>query len=104
MLSVSLPITVSDNHNLGDNLDKMHWVKTYIQVSRQKNYPIFASTINNEVFIKPFKKILNTEFEDLFGFKMECSDYNPNKIVWVKNASLRYDTIYNDDNTTYSSL
>ena len=35
---------------------------------------------------------------------MECSDYNPNKIDRVKNASLRYDTIYNDDNTTYSSL
>ena len=85
MINVSFPLRVSDNHHIENN-NKLSWIKCYIAVSN-KTYPIFACEISEQVYVKPFKKFKNAEFEDLFGFKMECSDYDPNKIVWIKNAT-----------------
>ncbi len=87
MLNAHLPLSVSDNHFIEDT-NKLSWIKCDIPVSKYKTYPIFACEIDEQVYIKPFQKIKNAEFEDLFGFKMDCSDYNPNKIVLVKNATI----------------
>jgi hypothetical protein len=86
MINVSFPLRVSDNHHIGNN-NKLSWIKCHIAVSNNKTYPIFACEISEQVYVKPFQKFKNAEFEELFGFKMDCSDYDPNKIVWIKNAT-----------------
>ena len=88
MIHINRPFIVSDNHNINDENNKLPWLEASIQVSNQKNYNVYACEINKQVYIKPIKQIFNDEFESLFGFNMKCSDYNPDKIVWIKNATL----------------
>ena len=84
MIQINRPFAVSDDHTINDEHNKLPWLEVSIQVSNQKNYPVYACEINKQVYIKPVKQIFNDEFESLFGFNMKCSDFNPIKSYGLK--------------------
>ena len=87
-IKVEKPYKVSDLHSISASDSSIEWKLFNIPVGNFKSYEVYACEVNSEVYIKPSKIYLNREFEELFNFGLCCSNYDENKVVWVKNASL----------------
>lgn len=85
---VKRPYKVSDLHSISASDSSIEWKLFNIPVGNFKSYEVYACEVNSEVYIKPSKIYFNREFEELFNFGFCCSNYDENKVVWVKNASL----------------
>ncbi len=86
-INVTLPWKLNDTHNISSSDDSIDW-KLYEIFVNKKIYEVFACDIDSQIYIKPFKKYENSEFEQLFDFGFNCRKYDENKIVWVKNSKL----------------
>ena len=69
----------------------LNWVEgtlyTY-DITQQKIYDIYMLKLtDNATLIKPAKQYFCTHFEHIFGFEYECSDYNPEKIIYLYKRS-----------------
>ena len=88
IIKVNLPYKVSDIHNIDAQDNSIEWELFNISVGNFKSYEVYACKVNSEVYIKPSKIYFNREFEELFNFGFCCSNYNENKVVWIKNADI----------------
>jgi len=50
-----------------------------------KKYKIYFHKTDNKIFLKPFQKYYEYEFEYIFNFHPpSCQDYDKNRIVFIK--------------------
>tara|TARA_B100001142_G_C14343273_1_gene658843 strand:- start:789 stop:1106 length:318 start_codon:yes stop_codon:yes gene_type:complete len=49
-----------------------------------ERYNIYVLLDNTTIYMKPSQPYYSKEFEDLFGFSIECSDYDSDKVIMVK--------------------
>ena len=54
------------------------------------NFKVYYQIIDNIVYLKPFLPVKTSEFEMLFGFEVDCSNYDENKIIYISNPSNYY--------------
>lgn len=48
------------------------------------SFTIGSKTYGSNAYLcKPIRKIMKSEFENLFGFRSNCSDYRPDKYIYV---------------------
>ena len=63
------------------------WNKGYIHLSdigKLKEYKIYITYHNNlDIIIRPREKYKDALFEQLFGFKSLCSNYDTTKIIGI---------------------
>ena len=95
---VNRPYKVSDNHNISSEDSSIEWKIINIPVNPFKSFEVYACEINSEVYIKPSRIYANREFEEIFDFEFSSTNYDENKVVWVKNAKLpKYSSTMNDE-------
>ena len=49
--------------------------------TNKKKYKIYFIEQNNQIYVKPFQPYHEYEFEYIFGFDSNCTNYNENVIV-----------------------
>ena len=69
-----------------ENPTNVEWKEINVQLSYITIYKVYYTEYNKKKLIKPFTKILQSEFEDLFAFNCQCRDYDPNRIIDITNA------------------
>lgn len=83
---VTLPYVVCDIYTqLPSNIT---WMLSTLPCGK-KDYDVYACEVDSKVYIKPYKKYNQYEFETLFNFECNCGNYDENKVVWVKDAKLK---------------
>ena len=83
-----MEIYVKDYSNVWEDVDKFNWKvgKCYVKLkneSKPKKYKVYFDIFNNKIFMKPYLKYCEFEFEHLFHFKLSCQDYNQNRIIFI---------------------
>ena len=54
------------------------------------NFKVYYQIIDNIVYLKPFLPVKTSEFEILFRFGVDCSNYDEDRIIYVSNPSDYY--------------
>ena len=77
-----------------DDVSKFKWDSDYSYISiydsgRIIYFKVIIAKFEDQekrdiLFIKPFEKYENFTFQEIFGFKGRCSDYNENKVVGLR--------------------
>lgn len=49
-----------------------------------ERYKIYVLLDDTTIYMKPSQPYYSKEFEDLFGFSIECSEYDSDKVIMVK--------------------
>lgn len=47
-------------------------------------YNVYVLLDNTTIYMKPSQPYFSSEFERLFGFSIQCSDYDSEKVIMVK--------------------
>ena len=66
--------------NSSKPIDTKDWKSCSVSISSH-TYDVLYVEINNKIFFKPIKPYKSWEFENFFGFKHQCSDFDNNRIV-----------------------
>ena len=83
---IYLPYSVKDStYN-----NNMKWL--LFEISKQgfssNNYLIYVSLDNNNnIYMKPYIPYMSKEFEELFNFGIQCTNYSDDKVIMVNDKN-----------------
>ena len=84
MVFLAQPKTIEKNtHQKAQEELSQQVKKTLKNEYKPKKYKVYFDIFNNKIFMKPYLKYCEFEFEHLFHFKRSCQDYNQNRIIFI---------------------
>ena len=79
---------VSEKHSISSNDLGVTWEECDLKIGTFKWCPVYYCQIESQIYIKPFNREFDRNFENIFGFGFNCHNYDDKKVVWLKNAYL----------------
>lgn len=82
--TIHMPIRVCDV--IQENVPQGTWKLFDIDQNCFSNtkYKIYVLLENTTIYMKPIQPYCSSEFEQLFGFALQCRDYDSSKVIMVK--------------------
>ena len=87
MMYITLPIINPEKYDEPIQ-DNENWIMCNIcNTLSGCDFLVLAIKYDAYMLLKPYEKVKCLEFEELFDFQMSCTDYDKDKIIFIKKDS-----------------